>query len=227
MGIGRKAQPFERLTRRYRQFLTRLSSHQDSELIHQQVNENPQRTVLGVRSSSTSSYSAPMNIFHQRNPPQNPNGLAPPSIPTSNQRSGADVNSEKLVIFCDPDGEIGNAALASERIEAWGDFGTELGNKKENVKEAEPWKGVTLIQNRKFRAPMTEKIEVYHDQPAEQKVPSSVVTTSTSTKPFPITERTDVSSTATIFPSNSNEKTCPQSENTVPSKSATKETPSP
>ncbi|CAG8521237.1 6112_t:CDS:2 [Diversispora eburnea] len=164
VGISRKAQPLERLTRRYRQFLTRLSSLQETnnqlqrtESSQQQNDENSQRIILGVRDSINST---PLNIFNQRNSQSiNVNRSTLPSTALLNKKLGTDTNEEKLIIFHDPDGEVGNSALtSSETSGIWRDFGTELGNKKENTKEAESWKGATLPETSKKQISSSDTI---------------------------------------------------------------------
>jgi|SRR4051794_35480372 len=124
-----------------------------------QLNLNS-RTILGSKSSSSSTQSQPMNVFHQRNSYTISNtGSASSQSITSN-------DNRKLDIFYDPNGEIGNAALSStdSRTSTWNNYGTYLARKKEDIREAEQWKGVTLPQNKKVHAPTAAKLEVYHDK---------------------------------------------------------------
>jgi hypothetical protein len=123
----------------------------------QQLNLNS-RTILGSKSSSSSTQSQPMNVFHQRNPT---------SYTVSDIESASTSNNnEKLNIFYDPNGDIGNSALASmdSKTSIWNSYGTYLSRKKEDIQEAEQWRGVTLPQNKKVRAPMAAKLEIYHDK---------------------------------------------------------------
>lgn len=170
-GISRGAQPLERLNKRYKQFLTRMTL-MDVNLntntvaiptppIPQQLNLNS-RTILGSKSSSSSTRSQPMNVFHQRNP----TSYTVSDIENASSQISTSDNNEKLNIFYDPNGEIGNSALSStnSKTSIWNSYGTYLSRKKEDIQEAEQWKGVTLPQNKKVHAPMAAKLEIYHDK---------------------------------------------------------------
>ncbi|CAB4445658.1 unnamed protein product [Rhizophagus irregularis] len=173
-GISRGAQPLERLNKRYKQFLTRMTL-MDVNLntntvaiptppIPQQLNLNS-RTILGSKSSSSSTRSQPMNVFHQRNP----TSYTVSDIESASSQISTSDNNEKLNIFYDPNGEIGNSALSStnSKTSIWNSYGTYLSRKKEDIQEAEQWKGVTLPQNKKVHAPMAAKLEIYHDKSIE------------------------------------------------------------
>ncbi|GES85253.1 hypothetical protein RCL_jg18070.t1 [Rhizophagus clarus] len=176
-GISRGAQPLERLNKRYKQFLTRMtlmgvnfSTNTTSTIatptssIPQQLNLNL-RTILGSKSSSSSTQSQPMNVFNQRNP----SSYTVSDTGSANSRIITSDSNEKLNIFYDPNGEVGNSALAStdNKTSKWNSYGTYLSRKKEDIQEAEQWKGVTLPQNKKVRVPMAAKLEIYHDKPIE------------------------------------------------------------
>lgn len=136
---------------------------QRTESNQRQNDETSQRNILGARDPSTST-NEPSNIYNQGNS-QSIDVTRSTTLPgpAFSKKSAPDLNDKQFMIFHDPNGEIGNLA-SSEVLGPWKDFGTELENKKENAKEPEPWRGVTLLQDKKFRMPMTQKFEVYHDQ---------------------------------------------------------------
>ncbi|CAG8804116.1 33969_t:CDS:2 [Gigaspora margarita] len=172
-GINQKAQPLERLIRRYKQFKARLNlSRQEnihdlgsSQTVVPHI-DNPHRTILGIKTSASSTQSAPLNVFNQRN-------STLPSIVGSitYQHGHFDRNSEKFSVFHDQNGELGNAALVSaENTSSWNNYGTETANKKENIRDAEKWKGITLPQARKPCVPTDSKLKIYHDELRNEKM---------------------------------------------------------
>ncbi|CAG8610442.1 16718_t:CDS:2 [Funneliformis mosseae] len=165
-GISRRAQPLGRLNKRYKQFLTRMASNGvNFNTSVTQSNLNPRRTILGSKSSASSTQSQPMNVFHQRNP----TSQVVSDVGGTSVISNINNNSRKLDIFYDPNGEVGNAALTStdSSTSTWNNYGTYLTRKKEDIREAEQWRGVTLPQNKKVDTPMVAKLEVYHDKSVE------------------------------------------------------------
>ncbi|CAI2174175.1 216_t:CDS:2 [Funneliformis geosporum] len=165
-GISRRAQPLGRLNKRYKQFLTRMESNGvNFNTTVTQLNLNPRRTILGSKSSASSTQSQPMNVFHQRNPISH----VVSDVGSTNVISNNNNNNGKLDIFYDPYGEVGNAAITStdSGTSTWNNYGTYLTRKKEDIREAEQWRGVTLPQNKKVYTPMVAKLEVYRDKSVE------------------------------------------------------------
>jgi hypothetical protein len=124
----------------------------------QQSNLNS-RTILGSKSSSSSTQSQPMNVFHQRNS----TSYTVSDVGNASSQHITSNDNGKLDIFYDPNGEIGNAALTSTNS-TWNNYGTYLARKKEDIQEAEQWRGVTLPQNKRVHVPTVTKLEVYHDK---------------------------------------------------------------
>ncbi|CAG8784367.1 23024_t:CDS:2, partial [Dentiscutata erythropus] len=170
-GINKKAQPLERLIRRYRQFKARLNLSRQGNIHDLELSQNvphidnSHRTILGIKTSASSAQSVPLNVFNQRN-------STLPSIAglTTYQHDHFDRNNEKFSVFHDPNGELGNAALVlAGNNSSWNNYGTEIANKKENIRDAETWKGVTLPQAKKPCVPTTSKLKIYHDELRNEK----------------------------------------------------------
>ncbi|RIB13826.1 Mad3/BUB1 homology region 1-domain-containing protein [Gigaspora rosea] len=172
-GINQKAQPLERLIRRYKQFKARLNLSRQgnihdlgsSQTVVPHI-DNSHRTILGLKTSASSTQSTPLNVFNQRN-------STLPSITGSitYQHGHFDKNSEKFSVFHDPNGELGNTALVSAgNTSSWNNYGTEIANKKENIRDAEKWKGITLPQARKPCVPTDSKLKIYHDELRNEKM---------------------------------------------------------
>ncbi|CAG8546661.1 10350_t:CDS:2 [Racocetra fulgida] len=158
-----ETQPLERLIRRYNQFKARLNSSRDFEASQNlpQI-ENPHRTILGIKPSASSTRSVPLNVFNQRN------STLPNIVDSTTYQHN---HNEKFSVFYDPNGELGNAALVSENISSsWNNYGTDITNKKENIRDAEKWKGITLPQARKPNVPTTSKLKIYHDELRNEKI---------------------------------------------------------
>ncbi|KAJ3089502.1 hypothetical protein HK102_006235 [Quaeritorhiza haematococci] len=190
LGINRKAQDSERLTRKFYEFQKRMLTvrvERDEAFMPAPGSERAQ-PVLAVKSktrTSSSSSTVPSAGSSVRPGPSrmNPVKVGQPG----NSRRGP----SKIQVYSDADnGGVAGVSLASQVLPSasssnpWADFGTEASRRKENTREATQWKGVTLSQKQKGKPTSTgPKLEVYRDNPDAytlQAPPESVPATETS-----------------------------------------------
>ncbi|KAG9288280.1 hypothetical protein G9A89_021311 [Geosiphon pyriformis] len=165
LGIHRRAQPLQRLNKRYRQFQTRMvitpNPSNDKTTLHDV--KKTSRTILGAKTSSSSSSTG------LENKSQRERLVKKEFIDMSS-------NQGRLSVLYDPDGKLGMESLAnSSTVIPWLDLGTEASRKKENIPEPTQWKGEKFPQNSSLRIPMTEKLAVYHDEQPIQVVTTTLV----------------------------------------------------
>ncbi|KAJ2889517.1 hypothetical protein IWW38_004659, partial [Coemansia aciculifera] len=117
--------------------------------------------MLGAKRSAGSVRSAAANQL-----PSSQRGL--PSVATS--AASGRVNS-RIAVFADPDGTASTAPSSGSGSSApWLDIGSDLGRRKENIRDASTWRGQTLEQRRvppphpqPQTAAAAERLEVYCD----------------------------------------------------------------
>lgn len=120
------------------------------------------RTILGSKTSARSTRSAPLNEFTARH-----STAEPPAGGTFGAAGTGTVRkpNSKISVFVDPDGAAAAAASqqAKQMAAPWTDIGTEGSRRKENIREATAWVGVTMPQKGGVKDGV-EKIEVYRDE---------------------------------------------------------------
>ncbi|CAG8480534.1 5192_t:CDS:2 [Paraglomus occultum] len=181
LGIHRRARPLERLKRRFAAFQARVTvSYNPAETEDVQsldpLAENPRRTVLGVKTSASSTRSAPQNVFNARD--LNKSSALQSGNEAGSRQGGmaSGISDRKLPIYYDPDGQRASTVLDGPISNTpWRDYGTELSRRQENIQESTKWKGVTLPMGRSPRTPLSEKFQVYCDKEEVREVQSSVV----------------------------------------------------
>ncbi|KAK9710784.1 protein kinase [Basidiobolus ranarum] len=159
LGINRKAQPLERLLKRYKEFQRRMTlsvaQEEDQPNTSQLTERN--RSVLGRKVSSTRS--AHPNLGASAGQGRDRGGI----------RSGmplAQKPNKKLSIFSDT--ESGRSVVPDSSAAPWSDLGTDVSRRKENIREATKWKGVTLSQTSRTRVQPTERLEIFQDEELEK-----------------------------------------------------------
>ncbi|KAJ1977804.1 protein kinase [Dimargaris xerosporica] len=161
LGINRRAQPLERLKRRYQEFQTR----QAYRATHQADNPEEERTSAAqVLSSSTTNRSHGRPVLG-RKPLTRPlaGGIAVgsghPSAQARNSStlpvpSTSSAPSSNFTIFSDNSlPEAGQASSEAIKTPAapWTQFGTQASRRKENVPDATAWTGVQIPQSGRVR----------------------------------------------------------------------------
>ncbi|KAF9355685.1 hypothetical protein BGX34_010312 [Mortierella sp. NVP85] len=204
LGIHRRAQPLKRLQRNHEEFLLREQRRKEElekEAIGGQTTDqasvrnhpsnthssttgsNVNRRVLGDRVSASESIH-PNSAAARR---------APAGLGISSSSSTADTSSNqrsnsKLTVFSDsnplPSAHATRTPKSAQRVqtpqvsqgnEHRRDPGSELVRRKENVREATPWKGVKLASGDSHAKKQQPKLEVYRDVEVSAKQPSSAL----------------------------------------------------
>ncbi|CAG8448928.1 10011_t:CDS:2 [Ambispora leptoticha] len=168
LGIRRNAQPLERLNRRYNDFQIRMMTTTSIPNENPQTASkeliNPQRKILGIKSSASSTKSAPLNVALARNSSSSREAANTLKIEHATPIDDNLPSTGKISVFYDPDGRIGAAALAASENK-WKDYGTEASRKKENIHDPLKWKGEKLSQKSNCSVIPAAKLEIYHDEP--------------------------------------------------------------
>ncbi|ORX76342.1 hypothetical protein K493DRAFT_321573, partial [Basidiobolus meristosporus CBS 931.73] len=146
LGINRRAQPLERLLRYHKEFQRRMMEPVAQEADAQPEETQVNRSILGHKVSST------------RSAHPNRGGI----------RSGAPLGqkpNKKMSIFSDTDS--GRSVVPDSSAAPWSHLGTDVSRRKENIREATRWKGVTLAQSGRSRPIPAEKLDVFQDEESE------------------------------------------------------------
>ncbi|KAG5438055.1 hypothetical protein PCANB_000402 [Pneumocystis canis] len=141
LGIERRARPFDRLQRRYNEFIKRSI---DNPSINGPNSPalGPTRSILSTKFLST--FNASNNVLHSNN------GKKPPETSRINVYVDAE-NSESLT--------------KCFKTTRWENIGTVQQRKKENYQEAKPWVGEKLLMKKQNQQSMpTEKFTVFCDE---------------------------------------------------------------
>ncbi|KAJ3039026.1 hypothetical protein HK097_002965, partial [Rhizophlyctis rosea] len=169
LGINRKAQPLERLTRKHAQFQKRWTEAKakEAELATLDIpasrrdrDSTQPRAVLAPRERSRSSTGQPRTITSTSAVVKNAPGQGGVQVyqdREEDERRGRMVGGR---------GTLPTASGAGQ----WADYGTGLSRKKENVKEATKWQGTTLPLGQQ-RSNSVPRIEVYQDQSDDDAPP--------------------------------------------------------
>jgi hypothetical protein len=192
LGIHRRAQPLKRLQRNHEEFLLREQSRKEElekEAIEGQTTDqasvrnypsnnqssatgsNVNRRVLGDRVSAAESIH-PNSAAARRAPA----GLGISSSSSVSHSSSNQRSNSKLAVFSDSNpllsahatrtpksAQRAQAPQVSQGNEHRRDPGSELVRRKENVREATPWKGVKLASEDSHAKKQQQKLEVYRD----------------------------------------------------------------
>ncbi|KAL1924985.1 uncharacterized protein VTP21DRAFT_4639 [Calcarisporiella thermophila] len=193
LGIHRRAQPLEKLHRRFTQFqlrqMQRLIKAEEEAAQPQHADASaPARPVqpkvrkaLGAKTTKPSSTSAAASSTPSAlaNPASAANGRAlsgsrglggAATIGPAKKPVSKKTNQAKISIFVDPDGTASATAPAAP----WPDVGTETSRRKENRVEATQWRGAKLRQAPTASTrPVCERIEVYRDEGEEEEAPNT------------------------------------------------------
>ncbi|KAI9020399.1 hypothetical protein DFJ74DRAFT_673025 [Hyaloraphidium curvatum] len=153
LGIHRRAQPLERLQRRYLEFQRRMMTTSAPPEDEVAEDSQVQRTALGTVPARTAAVGNENS--RDRNParPQAQQQSRQPAAPNST-RSG------KLAIFSDPEG---TTAAGSSSGSTWPELGTSQQRNRENVRDKEKWTDVKVPA---LASGPTGKLQVWSDQDA-------------------------------------------------------------
>ncbi|OZJ05138.1 hypothetical protein BZG36_01394 [Bifiguratus adelaidae] len=152
LGIYRRAEPLVRLKRKFDAFQVRMMKR-TSERASDDEADLPasSRAVLGHKESATSRVSRPLNAFN------GVNGNTTRPYGTSTSSSNA-----RITVFADENNADGASAVPSGDAEGWTSLGTDAVRRKENVRDANKWRGET--QKHIAKAPRPPAFQVYRDE---------------------------------------------------------------
>ncbi|PVU95251.1 hypothetical protein BB559_002806 [Furculomyces boomerangus] len=151
LGINRKAQPLERIQKKYTNFQQRVVAFTKYQIKHgsealdtntstkkdtQNTITNNNRKMLGVKMSSADAQSVQANVINKG---------------SFSQPFRNNANS-KIKVYSDPDNNTQNSQHV-QIDQKWEDIGTDSTRRKENIREASQWKGQKIHQNSFLNAP--------------------------------------------------------------------------
>lgn len=155
LGIHRRAQPLERLQRRYLEFQRRMMTASAPPDEEPPLDENPtQRTALGSMGPRASTIGNENSRGGNDSRAASGRGVPVKAVPPPQQPQ---TKPGKMAIFSDPDGTASQPAQPG----SWPELGTQQQRNRENLREKEKWTDVKIPS----AAPVPNgKIQVWSDE---------------------------------------------------------------
>ncbi|KAJ1961928.1 protein kinase [Dispira parvispora] len=221
LGINRRAQPLERLRRRYAEFQQRqVILAQEASRGHNETDDYPSeasvvphggrstiaplkqlsiKSTASARSVLTGSRGQVLDGDQLEKPRGTQRGGVNFQIFTDQQNSSAASTTlpdpPHAVETLQSGSDAGDSELSTQTT-PWKDFGTQISRRKENLRDATTWTGATLPQSGRVRPGVqpTSKFTIFVDQssPAD---PSDILVNST-----PVTSSTEYPSNPSVSP---------------------------